>query len=134
MSENGIEKKTALPIGNFIQPYNLETKLALSQVKSCNFIPDGNGYRITVTLAEEQLPAAVNSTIAPVIDWGVVAGQHKGFSIKYCLYEGTTIEAKVQNGRIDDMQIIMPMNYTFTLSGTEYTFSETITQNYIFGW
>lgn len=132
--ENGIEKKTALPIGNFIQPYNLETKLALSQVKSCNFTPDGNGYRITVTLAEEQLPAAVNSTIAPVIDWGVVAGQHKGFSIKYCLYEGTTIEAKVQNGRIDDMQIIMPMNYTFTLGGTEYTFSETITQNYIFGW
>ena len=132
--ENGIEKTTALPIGNFIQPYNLATSLTLSQVKSCNFAVDGNGYRITLTLSEEQLPAEVNSTIAPVIDWGVVAGQHKGFSIKYCLYEGTTIEAKVQNGRIDDMQIIMPINYTFTLNGTEYTFSETITQNYIFGW
>lgn len=130
----GMEKTTDLPIGNFIQPYNLATSLTLSQVKSCNFNVDGNGYKITVELAEEQLPATVNSTIAPVIDWGVVAGQHKGFSIRYCLYEGTTIEAKVQNGRIDDMQIIMPINYTFTLGGTEYTFSETITQNYIFGW
>ncbi len=132
--ENGMEKTTDLPIGNFIQPYNLATSLTLSQVKSCDFNIDGNGYRITLQLAEEQLPATVNSTIAPVIDWGVVAGQHKGFSIKYCLYEGTTIEAKVQNGRIDDMKIIMPINYTFTLNGTEYTFSETITQNYIFGW
>lgn len=132
--ENGTEKTTALPIGNFIQPYNLATSLTLSQVKSCDFGVDGNGYRITLTLAEEQLPAEINSTIAPVIDWGVVAGQHKGFSIRYCLYEGTTVEAKVQNGRIDDMKIVMPINYAFTLNGTEYTFSETITQNYIFGW
>lgn len=132
--ENGMEKATALPVGNFIQPYNLATDLQLSQVKNCTFDVDGNGYKITIELAEEQLPATVNSKIAPVIDWGVVAGQHKGFAIRYCLYEGTTIEAKVHNGRIDDMKITMPINYAFTVGGTEYTFSETITQNYIFGW
>ena len=132
--EGGIEKVTALPIGNFIQPYNVPTVLKLSDVRSCDYEVDGNGYRVTVVLGEEQLPAAINSQIAPVIDWGVVGGQHKGFSVRYCLYEGTVINAKVQNGRIDDMSITMPINYSFNVGSSEYSFAETITQNYIFGW
>lgn len=132
--EDGIEKNTALPIGNFIKPYNIDTSLKFTDIRGCEFKPDGNGYNITVTLGEEQLPAAINSQIAPVIDWGVIAGQYKGFSINYCLYEGTVIKAKVQNGRIDDMTIIMPINYSFTYGGSSYTFAETITHNYIFGW
>ncbi len=132
--ENGIESSTALPIGSYIQPYNLPTKLAFTDVKSCDYTVDGNGYKVTVVLAEEQLPATVNSQIAPVIDWGVVGGQHKGFAIRYCLYEGTVIQAKVHNGRIDDMTISMPISFSFNVSSNEYTFAETITHNYIFGW
>lgn len=132
--KNGVEKNTALPVGNFIQPYNAATVLALSDVRSCEYSPDGNGYSISIVLGEEQLPAAINSQIAPVIDWGVVGGQHKGFAIRYCLYEGTTINAKVQNGRIDDMSITMPINYAFNVGSKEYSFAETITHNYIFGW
>lgn len=131
---NGIEKNTALPIGSFIQPYNAATVLALKDVKSCEYTADGSGYSINIVLGEEQLPAAVNSQISPIIDWGVVGGQHKGFAIRYCLYEGTTINAKVQNGRIDDMSITMPINYAFNYGGKDYTFAETITHNYIFGW
>lgn len=131
---NGIEKNTALPIGNFLQPCNVATVLDISDVKSCDYRADGNGYSISIVLGEEQLPATVNSQIAPVIDWGVVGGQHKGFAIRYCLYEGTTINAKVQNGRIDDMSITMPVNYAFNYGGKDYTFAETITHNYIFGW
>ncbi len=132
--ENGIENSTTLPVGSYIKPYNVNTKLKLSDVKSCDYSVDGNGYRITIELGEEQMPAALNSQIAPVIDWGVVGGQHKGFAIRYCLYEGTVIQAKVHNGRIDDMTITMPINYSFTLGGTDYSFAETITHNYIFGW
>lgn len=132
--ENGLESSTALPVGSYIQPYNLPSQLEFSSLKSCDYKLDGNGYKITVVLSEEQHPASVNSQIAPVIDWGVIGGQHKGFAIKYCLYEGTVIEAKVNNGKIDDMTITMPINFAFTVGGTEYAFSETITHSYIFGW
>lgn len=132
--ENGIDNNTSLPVGSYIQPYNVDTKLKLTDVKSFEYSLDGSGYRISLTLGEESNPAPVNSQIAPVIDWGVVAGQHKGFSIKYCLYEGTTVNAKVNNGRIDEMEIILPINFAFTYNGTEYAFTQTITHNYIFGW
>ena len=132
--ENGIENSSTLPVSSYIKPYNVDTKLKLSEVKSCDYSVDGNGYRITIELGEEQDPAPINSQIAPIIDWGVVGGQHKNFSIRYCLYEGTVIQAKVHNGKIDDMTITMPINYSFTWNGTDYTFAETITHNYIFGW
>lgn len=132
--DDGIENSTTLPVGSYIKPYNVNTNLKLSQLKSFDYSIDGNGYRITVELGEEQSPAPVNSQIAPTIDWGVVAGQHKNFAIRYCLYEGTVIQAKVHNGRIDDMTITMPINYSFTWNGTDYSFAETITHNYIFGW
>ncbi len=132
--ESGIDNSTTLPIGSYIRPYNVNTALKLSDVKDFAYEVDGSGYRVSVTLAEENNPAPVNSQIAPTIDWGVVAGQHKGFTIKYCLYEGTEIKAKVHNGKIDEMTIIMPINFAFTYNGTEYAFTETITHNYIFGW
>ncbi len=132
--KNGIEGETALTAQSFICPYNTPSTLTLDEVKSFEYSEDGDGYRVIIELREENTSDAVNAKIAPVINWGVVAGQHKGFVFSHCLYEGTVIEAKVQNGKIEFMTITMPLQFSFSVDSAEYLFSETVTHSYIFGW
>lgn len=132
--EGGIEGETALTAESFIYPLNAPSTLKYSDVKSFEYSENGDGYTVTVELKEENTATGANAKIAPVINWGVVAGQHKGFIFDHCLYEGTVIEAKVQNGRIEYMTITMPLQFAFTVDMAPYLFSETITHHYIFGW
>lgn len=132
--EGGIEGETALTAESFIYPLNAPSTLKYSDVKSFEYSENGDGYTVTVELKEESTATGANAKIAPVINWGVVAGQHKGFIFDHCLYEGTVIEAKVQNGRIEYMTITMPLQFAFTVDMAPYLFSETITHHYIFGW
>lgn len=132
--KDGIETETALTAESFVYPYNAPSTLKLSDVKSFEYSEDGEGYRVIVELNEESTSTGANAKIAPVINWGVVAGQHSGFVFSHCLYEGTVIEAKVQNGKIEYMTITMPVQFSFSVNTVPYTFSETITHNYIFGW
>lgn len=132
--KDGLEGETALTAESFICPYNTASTLAYDEVKSFEYSQDGDGYKVIIELKEENSTAASNSKIAPVINWGVVAGQNPGFVFTRCLYEGTVIEAKVLNGRLEYMTIRMPLQFAFSYNSAEYLFSETITHNYIFGW
>ncbi len=132
--KNGLETETALTAQSFLAPYNTSSSLKLEDVKSFEYSEDGDGYKVVIELKEENSSSGTNSKIAPVINWGVVAGQHPGLVFTSCLYEGTVIEAKVQSGKIEDMTITMPVQFKFTLNSAEYVFSETITHSYIFGW
>lgn len=132
--EGGIEGETALTAESFIYPLNAPSTLKYSDVKSFEYSENGDGYTVTVELKEENTSTGANAKIAPIINWGVVAGQHKGFIFDHCLYEGTVIEAKVQNGKIEYMTITIPLQFAFTVDMAPYLFSETITHHYIFGW
>ena len=132
--KDGLETETALTAQSFVAPYNTSSTLKLEDVKSFEYSEDGDGYKVIIELKEENSSSGTNSKIAPVINWGVVAGQHPGLVFTGCLYEGTVIEAKVQNGKIEDMTITIPVQFSFTLNSAEYIFAETITHNYIFGW
>ena len=132
--KNGREEGTDRLVGDYIYPFEAESRLKMENVKNTVYHLDGNGYRIEIELDTENRDAPVNSLIAPVIDWGVIAGQYKGFVINQCLYEGTQIEAKVNGGKIEYMTITMPVSFSFRWGGAEYQFSETIIHNYIFSW
>lgn len=132
--KNGLETETALTAESFVSPHNTPSQLKLDEVKSFEYSEDGDGYKVIIELKEETEQNGVNAKIAPVINWGVVAGQHNGFVFERCLYEGTVIEAKVLNGKIEYMTITMPLQFAFTFNSSPYLFSETITHNYIFGW
>ena len=132
--KDGFETETALTASSFVYPLNAPSGLKYGDVKSFEYSTDGDGYRVIIELREESTSTGANSKIAPVINWGVVAGQHKGFIFDHCLYEGTVIEAKVQNGKLEYMTITMPLQFSFSVDMAPYLFSETITHHYIFGW
>lgn len=131
----GVDEVTSLPATHFISPFDTNSDLTLKNVKSFIFNDEKDGYSISLELNSEKetlsSPAATNFKITPGVNWSSIA---PNFYLGNCLYEGTSVKAKVRNGKIDSMTITVPMQYTFRYKATEYKVSETVTHTYIFGW
>ena len=113
----------------FVGPENKNCTLDFTDIKSETMIYKGNGsgYEVTFTIGAEYADAAKNSKITTAIDWDKIEDMASGFSLTSCLYEGTKVTAKIQNGMISHMEISMPVQVTFkTGSINTYTFNQTI--------
>ncbi len=132
---NGIENVTKSPVTSFIAPKDAFTTLSKEQLKadSLSFSDDGNGFRITFALNEDT-DGSVNALITDLIDWQTIATEIEGFTLNSCTYEGTTVNAKVQNGLIDDIIVSVPVKVNFTIGEENYEFTETITKEFMFIW
>lgn len=131
--ENGIEKTSKAPVTSVIAPAGAYSTLEYEQVKDIEFDDDGNGYRITFSLPAET-DGRLNAQLTELIDWDSVAAANQGFTLKGCSYEGTTVEAKVNNGHVDDMTVTVPVRVQFTLNEADYEFTQTITKKLLFIW
>ncbi len=131
----GIENVTKAPVTSFIAPADAFTTISKEQLRadSLSFGDDGNGFRITFTLKEDS-DGSVNALITDVIDWKAVADEVEGFTLNSCTYEGTTVDAKVQNGLVDDIIISVPVKVNFSIGEENYEFTETITKELMFIW
>ena len=74
---------------------------------------NGSGYEVTFTIGAEYADAAKNSKITTAVDWDAIEESANGFSLISCLYEGTKVTAKIQNGLISYMEISMPVKVSF---------------------
>lgn len=130
---DGIDSASKKPVTSLIAPKDAFSTLSCSEVSSISFDDDGNGYRIDFTLGEDT-DGSVNALITDIIDWEEIASQNEGFTLTSCTYEGTRINAKVQNGAIDDITVTVPVTVKFTIGENSYEFSETIVREYLFIW
>ncbi|MBQ8503289.1 MAG: leucine-rich repeat protein [Clostridia bacterium] len=130
----GIESTSKLPVTSVLAPKDAFSTLAFEQLSpdSVSFYDDGNGFRISFTLPEDD--GTVNALITDTIDWEKVSSQNEGFTLNKCTYEGTTVNAKVHNGMIDDITVSIPVTVSFSMGESSYEFSETITEEYLFIW
>ncbi len=130
----GIESVSKSPVTSILAPKNAFSTLSFEQITtdSVSFTEDGNGYRISFNLGEDD--GTVNALITDTIDWDKVAEDNSGFVLNECKYGGTTVNAKVQNGFIDDITVTVPVTVKFTIGEKTYEFSETITKEYLFIW
>ncbi len=113
----------------FVGPENKICTLDFSDIKSetMTYKGNGSGYEVTFTVGAEYADAAKNSKLTSAIDWDKIEDMASGFSLISCLYEGTKVTAKIQNGMISHMEISMPVQVTFkTGSINSYTFNQTI--------
>lgn len=113
----------------FVGPENKNCTLDFTDIKSetMTYKGNGSGYEVTFTVGAEYADAAKNSKITTAIDWDKIEDMASGFSLTSCLYEGTKVTAKIQNGMISYMEISMPVQVTFkTGSINSYTFNQTI--------
>ncbi len=136
MFTNGFENSLNKPVTSFITPYDSLTTLKYDMVdtESLSVEEDGSGYRIKFTIKSEDKNAASNSLIAPTINWSDISQGIDRFTLGSCAYNGTVIEAKVNNGVIDEIKFITPLSISFTLNGNPYTLSATSEHEYIFIW
>ncbi len=130
---DGIDKATKLPVTALLAPENELTTLSYEDTARAEFDDDGNGYRITFSLNSEN-DGTQTALIAKLIDWQSVAEENDGFVLNTCIYEGTTVTAKIQNGYIDDITVTVPVTVSFSLNGEAYEFSTVLTQTYLFIW
>ena len=131
------EGKTAdgKTLNDLLTPSGAPLNLTFSQIDEESFVytENGSGNDVIFTVPSEDKSAIVNSLFAPVIDWEKIAQENPGFVLTSCTYEGTKVKAKVnQNGSLDDMEISIPVSVSFTLDGVPYSFSGTVTHNYMF--
>lgn len=113
----------------FIGPANKNCILDFSEIKSetMSYKGNGSGYEVTFTLNGEYADASKNSKITTAIDWDAIEESANGFSLLSCLYEGTKVTAKIQNGLISYMEISMPVKVSFKTGFINtYSFSQTI--------
>lgn len=113
----------------FIGPANQSCILDFSDIKSetMSYKGNGSGYEVTFTIGAEYADAAKNSKITTAVDWDAIEESANGFSLISCLYEGTKVTAKIQNGLISYMEISMPVKVSFKTGFINtYTFSQTI--------
>lgn len=116
-------------VTSLVGPVNKNCTLDFSDIKSENMSYKGNGsgYEVTFTIDAEYADAAKNSKITTAIDWDAIEDMASGFSLTSCLYEGTKVTAKIQNGVISHMEISMPVKVSFRTGAIHtYTFNQTI--------
>lgn len=116
-------------VTSFVGPENKNSTLDFTDINSdtMSYKGNGSGYEVTFTISAEYADAAKNSKLTTAVDWDAIEDKANGFSLTSCLYEGTKVTAKIQNGLISYMEISMPMKVTFKtgLIGS-HSFSQTI--------
>ena len=131
----GIEKYSKLPVTSVLAPKDSFCTLSEENLAadSLYFTDDGNGYQISFILPEET-DGAANSLITELFSFDAYACENEDFTLNSCTYEGTKISAKIQNGRIDNITIEIPVTVNFNIGETTYEFTETVTRENIFIW
>lgn len=112
-----------------VGPVNENSALTFSDINAdtMSYRGNGSGYEVTFTLNGEYADASKNSMLCPTVDWDKIESAANGFSLTSCLYEGTKVTAKIQNGLISYMEITMPLKVTFKTGFINtYSFNQTI--------
>lgn len=132
---SGIDKSSKETVSCVLSPKDALSELEYSQLiaETVSYSEDGNGYRISFTLKEESTPTA-NSQITPTVNWDKIMQNYENLTLDSCIYKGTSVSAKVHDGKIDDITLAVPIEVSFTLDGEKYSFSEKITTQHIFLW
>ncbi len=132
--KSGVESASKLPVTSILTPKDAFCTLSYEQLAadSVNFDDDGNGFRLSFALPEDD--GTINELIAGAIDWEAVETEVPGFILNECTYNGTTVNAKVQNSSVDDIIISVPVTVNFSIGDKTYEFSETITKEFLFIW
>lgn len=132
--KSGVDTLSKLPVTSILAPEDAFCTLSYEQLEadSLNFDDDGNGFRISFALPEDD--GALNELIAGTIDWEAVEAAVPGFVLNKCTYNGTTVNAKIQNTAVDDIIISVPVTVNFNIGDKTYEFSETITKEFLFIW
>ena len=130
----GKDVNTLLTVNEIISPLSKNCTLESSMIsaESLTLKPDGEGYNISFELPLEGKEAEINSLIAETPDWQAIEEKYENFKLNYCVYERTSVEAKVKNGLLDTLTIKVPMNVSFTLGEKDYFFSQTLEYEYFF--
>ena len=131
---SGIESSGKLPVTSLLAPKDAFCTLSYEQLDadSLSFDDDGNGFRLSFSLPEDD--GTVNGLITEAFSFEELAEEIPGFVLNECTYNGTTVNAKVQNGKIDDIIISVPVTVNFNIGDTTYEFSETVTKEILFIW
>lgn len=132
--KSGIDSASKLPVTSLLAPEDAFCTLSYEQLEadSLNFDDDGNGFRVSFALPEDD--GTANGLIAGEFDFEKIAEEIPGFVLNECTYNGTTVNAKVQNGKIDDIIVSVPVTVNFNIGDVAYEFSETITKELLFIW
>ncbi len=131
---SGIESSGKLPVTSLLAPKDAFCTLSYEQLDadSLSFDDDGNGFRLSFSLPEDD--GTVNGLITEAFSFEELSEEIPGFVLNKCTYNGTTVNAKVQNGKIDDIIISVPVTVNFNIGDTTYEFSETVTKEFLFIW
>lgn len=135
--ENGADKASGKTLNSLLTPSDALLTLSFNQIDadSVEYMPDGSGNRIRFTLKSEDSSAAINSLIAPTVDWEKIAAENTDFTLNSCTYQGTVVDAKInEKGLIDDISFSVPVSVSFNLGENAYSFSGTATHDYMFVW
>ncbi len=129
--QNG-EDTNGIKLDSVLLPAGSKCELSLDDIvlDTAAFEENGSGYELSFTLKSEGASGEINSLITSVVDWQNVAAQNSGFTLNECLYKGTHINAKVQDGLISYIKIEMPLEATFTLDDSEGVLNESIVSLY----
>ncbi len=131
---SGVDSVSKLPVTSILAPKDAFCTLSYEQLAadSLNFDDDGNGFRLSFALPEDD--GTANELIAGTFNFEAMEEEIPGFVLNGCTYNGTTVNAKVQNGKIDDIVISVPVTVNFNIGDVTYEFSETITKEFLFIW
>lgn len=113
---------------DLIAPDSKNTSIDRENV-DVSFNYDGSGYRVVLTLPEENESALMTADFAPLPDW-TRAGNGKTFNLDKIKYTGTTIEAKIQGDAITELSVSIPFEADVSIEENVYTLSEKINYNY----
>ncbi len=132
----GKDTLTQLPSTSIIAPIGKDCVLQKDMIdeSSLRVAPNGNGYTVAFNLQREGKDVETHSLITEPVDWTSIEEKYEGFTLNYCIYDKTTIEAKVRENQVDHLMVKMPMNVSFTYNGKEYSFSQTVEYKYFFIW
>lgn len=132
----GKDSNTQLEATSIIAPLNKDCTLDKSMIdeSSLKVTPNGNGYTVFFSLQREGKDGEVHSLITEPIDWTAIEEKYEGFELNYCIYDNTTVEAKVRENQVDHLMVKIPMDVSFSYNGKDYSFSQTVEYKYFFIW
>ncbi len=130
----GKDAETGLGLNELVYPYGENCVLKKEQLEpsSLKYEQNGSGYTVSFALPKEDVFTKVNPLVAEVIDLEKVIEENPDFILNSLTYEGTTVDAKVQDGMLDHMIIKMPIRVNFSLGEKTYEFTETVEYKYFF--
>lgn len=124
---NGIEKTSGKELYTFVSD-DTDLTLDFADAADVTLEEDGNGIRVSFTLSSED---AITELFSYDPTERIAQANGEPLSVSYT-YGKAEVTAKVNNGQIDDITVTVPVTLSFTLGGSEYSFSQTCSQTYLF--